>query len=312
MLFRQLEYLVSLARERHFARAAQSCHVSQPALSEAIRKLEDELDVSLVRRGRTYEGLTPEGERIVMWAQRILADRDALRGEVAALRTGLSGRLRIGAIPTASGAVALLTSPFCAQHPLVTVEVTADLRSEDIVRQLRNFEIDAGVTYLHHLPEGIQAVPLYEERYVLLVDHTTAGSLDLRTEATWAEASQLPLCLLAGQMQGRQVLEAVFAEAGLNPSPRVETDSVAALFAHVRAGQWATIVPYTWLNVFGVPNGMRAVPMAHPSPVAPVGLATLTREPGSAMARALTELADSPDIAATFRHMSTSTPTGST
>lgn len=59
MLFRQLEYLVALARERHFARAAQSCSVSQPTLSEAIRKLEEELDVPLVRRGRSYQGLTP-------------------------------------------------------------------------------------------------------------------------------------------------------------------------------------------------------------------------------------------------------------
>lgn len=127
VLFRQLEYLVALSRERHFARAAQACHVSQPALSEALRELEEQLDMPLVRRGRKYEGLTPEGERIVVWAQRILADRDALRDEVDALHSGLSGRMRIGSVPTASGAVAQLTGPFCAAHPLVTVEVIADL-----------------------------------------------------------------------------------------------------------------------------------------------------------------------------------------
>ncbi|MFF7851847.1 LysR family transcriptional regulator [Streptomyces sp. NPDC007910] len=96
MLFRQLAYLVALSR---------ACHASQPALSEAIRKSEDELDVPLVLRGRTYEGLTPEGERIVVGARWILADRDALTSEVGALRTGLGGRMRIGAVPTASGAV---------------------------------------------------------------------------------------------------------------------------------------------------------------------------------------------------------------
>ncbi|MER5205536.1 LysR family transcriptional regulator [Streptomyces sp. NPDC002825] len=297
MLFRQLEYLVALSRERHFARAAQACHVSQPALSEAVRKLEEELGVPLVLRGRRYEGLTPEGERVVVWAQRLLADRDALKSEAGALRTGLSGRMRIGSVPTASGAVALLTEPFCLAHPLVTVEVATDLRSEDVLRQLRDFEIDAGVTYLHRgLPENVRAVPLYEERYVLLTGAADAPAH--RTTATWAEASRLPLCLLNGTMQGRRVLDEVFAEAGVRPSPRVETDSVAALFAHVRTGRWAGIVPHAWLHVFGVPHGMRAVPMTEPARSVPVGLVTVVREPESVMARALREVAGRTDVAA--------------
>ena len=102
MLFRQLEYFVALARERHFAHAASACYVSQPALSEAIRKLERELGVPLVLRGKSFEGLTPEGERLVLWARRILADRDALEHEVTALRTGLTGDLRLGVVPAAA------------------------------------------------------------------------------------------------------------------------------------------------------------------------------------------------------------------
>src|SRR3981189_1288990 len=112
MLFRQLEYLVSLSRERHFARAAQACFVSQPALSESIRKLEEELDVPLVRRVRKFEGLTPDGQLIVVWARGSLAGGEALAGEVAARRTGLSGQLRVGSIPTASAVVSLLAEPF--------------------------------------------------------------------------------------------------------------------------------------------------------------------------------------------------------
>ncbi|GAA3875001.1 LysR family transcriptional regulator [Streptomyces lannensis] len=301
VLFRQLEYLVALSRERHFARAAQACFVSQPALSEAVRKLEEDLDVPLVRRGRKYEGLTPEGERIVVWAQRILADRDALKNEVGALRTGLSGRMRIGSVPTASGAVSLLTGPFCAAHPLVSVEVIADLQSDEILRQLQNFEIDAGITYLHNgLSEHFQAVPMYEERYVLL---TTAADGGARSTATWADASRLPLCLLTEAMQGRKVLDGVFAEAGLRPSPRLETDSVATLFAHVRTGLWASIVPHTWLHVFGVPQGMRAVPMVEPARSVPVGLVVTTREPGSVMARALADIARHTDVAAALERL---------
>ncbi|MGW2646221.1 LysR family transcriptional regulator [Streptomyces sp. NPDC001393] len=302
MLFRQLEYLVALSRERHFARAAQACYVSQPALSEALRKLEEELDVPLVRRGRKYEGLTPEGERIVVWAQRILADRDALKDEVDVLRTGLSGRMRIGTVPTASGAVALLTGPFCAAHPLVTVEVTADMQSVDILRQLQNFELDAGVTYLREdVADGFHTVPLYRERYVLLL--TAADGLARRASATWAEAARLPLCMLTPAMQGRRVLDELFARAGTQPSPRLETDSVAALFAHVRTGQWAAVVPHAWLHVFGVPHGMRAVPLVEPAAAVPVGLVIAAREPGSVMARALTDIARTTDVASALERV---------
>ncbi|MEU9336159.1 LysR family transcriptional regulator [Streptomyces sp. NPDC048290] len=302
MLFRQLEYLVALSRERHFARAAELCHVSQPALSEAVRKLEDELDVPLVRRGRKYEGLTAEGERIVVWAQRILADRDALRDEVDALRTGLGGRLRIGSVPTASGAVSLLTGPFCAAHPLVTVEISADMQARDILRQLRDFELDAGVTYLHEeLPEGFRTVPLYDERYVLLT--AAADGVGQRPTVTWAEAARLPLCLLTGAMQGRRMVDGLFAEAGLCPEPRVETDSVGTLFAHVRTGQWASVVPHAWLHVFGVPHGMWAVPLVEPARTVPVGLVTVAREPESVMARALTDLARGIDVAGALERL---------
>lgn len=91
MLLRRLEYLVALARERHFARAAAVCFVSQPSLSAGIRRLEHELDVPIVRRGRRYEGLTPEGELVLAWAHRILAEQDALRQELSA-RAGRAGR----------------------------------------------------------------------------------------------------------------------------------------------------------------------------------------------------------------------------
>ncbi|MEU8687761.1 LysR family transcriptional regulator [Streptomyces sp. NPDC048665] len=297
MLFRQLEYLVALSRERHFARAAQACYVSQPALSEALRKLEEELDVPLVRRGRKYEGLTPEGERIVVWAQRILADRDALKDEVDALRGGLTGRIRIGSVPTASAAVAHLTGPFCAAHPLVTVEVRADMQSVDILRQLQNFELDAAVTYLREdvSEQFFHTVPLYRERHVLLL--SADDDLARRTTATWAQAARLPLCLLNQGMQGRRVLDELFARAGTQASPRLETDSVAALFAHVRTGRWASIVAQAWLHVFGVPPGMRAVPLVEPAASVPVGLVVAAREPESVMARSLTDIARTTDVA---------------
>lgn len=294
MFFRQLEYMVALARERHFLRAAQSCSVSQPALSEGIRKLEEELDVPLIHRGNKFEGLTAEGQQIVVWARRILADRDGLKEEIGAMRAGLSGRLRFGSIPTASIAVSLLTAPFCAQHPLARVQVVSDLKSEDVLRRLQNYEIDAGITYIRDsIPGEFQVAHLYMEKYVLLM------AADMRTgveSATWAAAAALPLCLLDPVMQGRRRLDDVFAEVGVMPSPRVETDSVSSLFAQVTTGSWATVVPSAWLHVFGVPAGMCALPLVEPERAIPVGLVTLASEPGSVMARAMAAVSKVTDL----------------
>ena len=121
MFARQLEYLVALDRERHFGRAAATCHVSQPALSEAVRSLERELGVPLVRRSRRFEGFTPEGERVLLWAQRAVADLRGLEQEASRLRGGLDGTLRIGAIPTAVPASSMITTRFREHHPRMRV-----------------------------------------------------------------------------------------------------------------------------------------------------------------------------------------------
>ena len=295
MFIRQLEYMVALARERHFVRAAQSCSVSQPALSEGIRKLERELNVPLIRRGNKFEGLTAEGQELVIWARRILADRDAMNDEIGAMRAGVSGQLRFGSIPTASIAVSLLNAPFCGLHPRASVQVVSDLTSDDVLARLRSYEIDAGITYIQDpVPEEFRVLPLYLERYALLT--TTDAGATLATSATWTQAAALPLCLLAPSMQGRRRLDDVFAEAGVDPRPRLETDSVASLFAHVMTGSWATVVPSAWLHVFGVPANLHAVPLVGPERSIPVGLLTLARDPAPVMVRALASVAESTDL----------------
>jgi DNA-binding transcriptional LysR family regulator len=95
MFLRHLSYFVTLAREKHFARAAEACHISQPTLSAAIRKLEDDLQVRLVLRGHRFLGLTAEGERVLTWAQQILNDYDGLQIDLTGLRSGLIGSLRL-------------------------------------------------------------------------------------------------------------------------------------------------------------------------------------------------------------------------
>jgi DNA-binding transcriptional LysR family regulator len=289
MLFRQLEYFVALARERHFGRAASACFVSQPTLSEAIRKLERELRVPLVRRGHAFEGLTPEGERLVHWARRILADHDALRQEVTALRTGLAGELRVGVIPAAAATVAELTDAFCAEHPLVTVRLETSLRSAEVIDRIRAFDLDAGVIHPGGQDtDGLRVTPLYEERQVLVAGADLLPGAATRVD--WADAAELPLCLLSAGMQGRQLVDDAFAARGLTATPRLEADSIVTLLAHVGAGPWASILPESWLRTMGAPAGTRVLELGEEPTTAAVALVTPAGEPGPVLARAFTDV----------------------
>src|ERR1700724_4144687 len=100
MFIRQLEYLVTLAREKHFAKAAEACHVSQPALSSALRGLEKERGVMIVQRGRRYMGLTIEGERVLTWAQQTLASLSNMREDASVAKSTLRGSRPIEGIRT--------------------------------------------------------------------------------------------------------------------------------------------------------------------------------------------------------------------
>ena len=108
----KLELLLALAKERHFGRAAEACGVTQPTMSTSLKQLEEILGVMLVQRGSRFQGFTPEGERALDWARRIVGDARAMRQEINALKEGLSGEIAIAAIPTALGMVASLTTPF--------------------------------------------------------------------------------------------------------------------------------------------------------------------------------------------------------
>ena len=290
MLLRQLEYFVAVARDRHFARAAESCYVSQPALSTSIAKLERELSVTLIHRGQNFEGLTPEGERLVVWAKRVLAEHDALKAEAAAMRSGISATLRLGTGPTVSTTAALPVAAFCALHPLAGIKVCSRLSSTELLRQLRNFELDAAIA--HFGPDdqsGLEVVPLYEEQYVLLV----SGEQLVPTvkTITWAEAAQLPLALLTPDMRFRQFIDKAFASSGAAAAPQVETDSVASLYAHVATGAWASVVPHTWLRAMPVTGAARAIRLVEPDTRAQISMAIHAATPGSVAARAFLNVA---------------------
>lgn len=301
MNIRHLRYFVTLARERHHSRAAAACHVTQPTLSEAIRQLERELGVPLIdRNGQRFRGLTREGERVLGWAQRILSDEEALEQELAEMRGGLSGDLRFGVIPAAMPVTPLITSVFCRAHPAVTLRLLSHT-SIEIQRGLDASELDAGLTYLENEPlRNVRAHPLYRERYMLLTP--TGGPFDHVPAASWREAGKLPLCLLTRDMQNRRIIDRLFLEGGAGtPKVAVETNSVLALIAHVRAGGWSSVVPHTFLTLLGQPDaalsGLRAIPLIEPEALQTVGIVVSERDPLPALARALLKSARQIDVA---------------
>ena len=293
MQLRQLEYVIALARERHFGRAAAACHVSQPSLSGGIRALEAELGVPIVVRGRTYGGLTPEGERVVAWAHRLLADADGLREDLAAMRGELTGRLRLGAIPTALPIASALSATVAALHPGLSITVLS-LASREIERQLLEFEIDAGITYLDNEPlHGVRGVPVAQERYVLYAHKDSAEAS--RSSLTWREAAELPLCLLTQTMQNRRIIDAAFTTAGSSPAPRIESDDIVPLWEHVADGRWCTIGPSSWLDGGALPDEIVAVPLTDPTVEQRIGVVVPDRDPLPTITRALLDAARGDD-----------------
>jgi DNA-binding transcriptional LysR family regulator len=218
----KLEFLITVASEKSFSRAAELCGVTQPTLSAGIKQLEDSLGVLLVNRSSRFHGLTAEGERVLEWAKRIVGDARAMRQEVRTLREGLSGQLKIAVIPTAEGIVSAITTPYREKHPHVRFKVVS-ASSTEVLAMLDNLEIDAGITYLDNEPLGrVRTVPLCSERYRLL---TTEGNpLGDRERVTWAEVGRIELCLLTPDMQNRRIVERLIGAGGrrTRADPRIE------------------------------------------------------------------------------------------
>jgi DNA-binding transcriptional LysR family regulator len=295
----KLEFMIALARAQHFGRAAEFCNVSQPTLSAGIKNLEDMFGVLLVQRGSRFRGFTPEGERVLDWARRIVADTRAMRQDVDALKRGLVGHLRIAAVPTALAMSAMLTTPYRAKHPNVRFTILSRT-SIEVLSLIEDLEVDAGLTYLDNEPLGrLNTIPLYLEEYRFLTSST--GKLGTRDQVTWAEVGQVPLCLLTPDMQNRRIIDNLLRSAGAEPSPTLESNSMIVLFAHVRTGEWASIMPAKLAETLGLTESVRAIPIVEPAATHAVGLVIPEREPTTplvsaliAEARQLAQLLDQP------------------
>ncbi len=285
MDIRQLRTLIALARERHFSRAAEACAVTQPTLSARIRQLEDDLGVQIVRRGQRYHGLTPEGERVLAWAKRIVEDFDGMKAELSLGAGALEGRVTLGVIPSALPVVPALATALRDRHPKLRLTVLSR-SSAEIERALDDLAIDAGLTYVDGAPPARCLVrPLYVERYRLFVreDHPLAD----RDVVTWAEAAGHPLCALTPDMQNRRIVDAAFRTAGVAPEPEIESNSVVNLTAFVRAGGLAAVLTEQVRALIAADRRIRAIPLVEPVVEHDVGLLVLDRTPPPVLVSAL-------------------------
>lgn len=294
MLVQHLRYLIAVAREKHFARAAAACHVTQPTLSEGIKHLEQELGVPIVERGNRYQGLTPAGLCVLGWAQQIVSNYESMDQDVRALREGLVGRLTIGAIPATHPIVPVITTPLLEAHPGVTVTVLTHTAAE-IQRGLDDFSLDIGITYLDNEPlVHVRTQALYAERYLLVTrdDAWLAG----RDTVTWREAAERPLCLLTASMQNRRILNAIFQQAGTSVAPRFESTSLLTICSQVLLGGMSSILPHTFATLLSGMPGVRAIPLCEPEAVRTVGLVVADRYPLPPLARALMDTARTVEV----------------
>ncbi|OAI23106.1 MULTISPECIES: LysR family transcriptional regulator [Methylomonas] len=269
MFIRQIHYLLALAKTGHFGRAAEISHVSQPALSTAIQHLEEELGITIIKRGRRFQGFTEEGERILQWARILAEDWEGLRQTATQCNQQLTGVLRIGAIPTTLAVTPLLTQPVQSEYPGIAIQLVSHC-AEELMRQLDSFELDLGLTYLEDPRlKGFKTLPLYIERHVLLARNPDPGLI--KSSLSWRDIAGLPLCLLTQNMQNRRLIDAAFREADVSPNVMLETDSISALYAHVRSAGLYSVAPHSMLIQFETHQDITAIPLT-PELSRPVGL----------------------------------------
>lgn len=289
MFFRQLQYLVALAQEEHFGRAANRCHVSQPTLSSAVKQLELALGVPIVLRGRRFLGFTNEGDRIIEWAKRVITQRDAMLVELSGMRENLEGRLRLGAMPNSSPVLPLFNQLLAQKHPGVRVEIQF-LGLDETKLGLSNYSLDVGITYLQQGDlADLSTMPIYLEHLSLLVPDVE--EYRNRTSITWEEAADLPLCLLDQSMHERRIIDSAFAKIGKTPDPTVTaSDSILNLIFHVVFAGFVTIVPRHFVRMPGQFPGAKALDLIEPEVTQEVGLVWSSSEPMMPMARVMVSI----------------------
>ncbi len=273
---RDLQLLLALSQRKHFTRAASDCGISQPAFSARIHQLEKQLGVPIVRRGNKFLGFTKEGELVLKWARKLITDAEGMRQDIENARGDLRGVLAVGVVPTALPYAASVSTALRARHEHLTIQIQS-LSSTQITRALHEFAIDAGITYGDEKDSSLRFDSVYQEHYVLLAPLHLAPRT--KGTASWAEAAELPLCLLSKDMRFRQIVDEVFQLAGVMPEPVMETNAFTAAMVQVTNGSAATIAPQKLVDSLFLDQNSISLKLENPSVEKTIGLATLDHKP---------------------------------
>jgi DNA-binding transcriptional LysR family regulator len=299
VLSRKLEYLMSLAKEGHFARAAAACHVSQPTLSAAIQQLEAELGVLIVKRGQRFQGLTDDGRLVIEAAKRMAHERNRLREQLRDRHNDSSGTLRVGVLGSTVPLLKSLTLPFCERFPHVNLSVM--LQSPfDVPQAFEASSLDVAITYIDpRLRRYCRLQVLYTEQYDLLIRKGTAFSG--RKSVRWDELTKLSLCLLSPDSPIFGKSESEILAKLLTKTPHIVTNAIWMVMDHVKTGKWASVLPRPVRIMVSDDPELEAIPLPNIGKATPVGIALPKRESGSPLAEAFFEMAASSETSSSLR-----------
>ena len=272
-----MRYLVALNEYQHFGRAALACHITQPALSNALKALEDELSVSLVKRGRNYAGLTPEGERVLAVAQRLLHEQEVLKQDLRSQVDAPQGVLRIGSVPAAIPVVARFAALLNKRQPGIRPLVLS-LSSGELEAGLDDLSLDMALGYPDRLPgleQRFAFCPQYQEHYFLVRQAQAAsGRFQIGAPLNWAEAADFPLCMFTPDMHNRTIVNAAFAQAGTSVQAAVETNSILTMALSVVEGRLCSVMPGALVAAYRNYPGLEALPLINPIVTTRIGFMT--------------------------------------
>jgi LysR family transcriptional regulator, hydrogen peroxide-inducible genes activator len=267
---KDLRYLVALAEQRHFGRAAARCFVSQPTLSAQLKKLEDNLGVQLIERAPNNVSLTAAGEQIVARARRIIEASDEVVALAASQRDPLAGRLRVALLPTI-GPYLLPQVMRALRKALPRLELRLyEQQTAPLLEKLHGGELDVGILALPVDLAGLESRELYREAFVVALPekHPLAARATLR--ATDLEGEKL-LLLEEGHCLRDQALE-VCSRAGVVESEEFRATSLETLRQMVAAGAGVTLLPeLASRGAYGGARGVEIRPFTRPVPVRHVG-----------------------------------------
>ncbi len=287
MTLNELRYVVAVANERSFGRAAQKCFVSQPALSVAIQKLEEELGARLFERGSTEVSVTPVGERVVEQAQKVLEEAALIRELAQDGRNQLAGSLRLGAIFTV--APYLFPDLIPALHdlaPSMPLEIEENL-TEHLEAALKSGRIDAAIVALPFAPPGVLVELLYEEPFRIVVPrgHKWAKRKSVHPDEL---ATEHTILLNVGHCFRDQVLDAC-PELNRAASPVARSNSLETVRNMVASGLGVSVLPRDAMTPKYHSNLVVTVPFSRPVPTRRIALAWRKRFPRPQAIRAIGE-----------------------